>query len=267
MEMKLGKRFRELRTKQGFSLVETSKDIISEPTLSRWETGKGPMDIDQIPALLKRINCTINDLFLFDDDQIEKQIVKLYDNKDKAGLYELTQNLLVVFQERINNYDCLFDVVMACNYYQKLTNENLLTNLVIKKLSRRISDVKIWTENIVALIEFALPLISNDSLFEIAVNIRNTFPNMKNNSKTNIIYRVLAIYVEIIGKLIQNGEYGKAYILLQHAETITWPDYCCNLKIKFQFNYYLFNSKVTGNTDKINNFITTLKAYSLRDIL
>ncbi|WP_297952266.1 helix-turn-helix transcriptional regulator [uncultured Lactobacillus sp.] len=184
--MKYGKRFRELRVKQGFSLVEVSRDITSEPTLSRWETGKGPMDIDRIPALLKRINCTVNDLFVFDNNQIEIEIIRLYDNKDKEGLYELTQKLLVVFQQQIRSYDCLFNIVMACNYYQRLTNKNLLTNLAIRKLSRRISDVEIWTENIVALIKLALPLISNDIIFKIAVNIKDHYRDCREVCVNNL---------------------------------------------------------------------------------
>lgn len=264
--MNYGKRYRLLRIKQGFSLVKASDGIVSEPTLSRWENGKGPMDIERIPALLKRINCTIDDLFLLENDKIEKEIKQLFNDNDEQGLHQLTQNLLVVFDQRLYDYDSLFYVVMACNYYQKLTEQNMLTDLAIRKLTSKLTSINIWTENNISLVNIALPLIDDSLLLNVAINIRNKFPNISKESN-NTVYRVLDIYIRSIYYLIEKGCYDKAYLLLQHSEAITWPDYCCNLEIKFEFYKYLLNFKITGNSKEMNSFLAELNKHKLGNLI
>lgn len=190
-------------------------------------------------------------------DKLKIEIIQLLRNKNDVGLCQLTKNLIVTLHRHPNDYDCLVTTVMSCNYYQKLSGENLLIDTDIQRLSVKLLKMKIDTQNNLQLLELALPLISISTVFEIALNIRKSIVEL-DDKNTLIVHKMSEIYLKIILNFIKENECYLAHILLLNSETCDLLEYYEDLKIQEEFCKDLLNYKITNNKVDIDKFLSIL---------
>lgn len=94
-----GKTFREIREEKGISVRATSKGIVSNSFLSKYELGKSSISFENLFLLLDRINCTFTEFIyrangykLNSFEELVDRCAQLYATNNYEGLWKIIEN-------------------------------------------------------------------------------------------------------------------------------------------------------------------------------
>lgn len=165
--MNYGQKFALLRVKQNISLDKASHNITSKSSLSRWENGEGPMDIDKVVQLLNRIGLNTIEFFAFQYNELTQKASEAYDSNDIKKLKNLAILALNNFHNKNHTFNDLFNAAIACSDYFDLSNKNLFSNADTNKLISSLSNTKHWSQEKIELFGGSILLLPTRKIFSI----------------------------------------------------------------------------------------------------
>lgn len=171
---KLGPKFRKIRKEKGFSLKKASSEIISSPTLSRWERGKQDISISAYYDLLKRMHISPADL---EDTQnntskLIDKILLLYAEDKVKDLGSLSKTLVADYSlSKTNDADDLLVVITACNFFLDLSGIDLTSKKVRTKLILEVSKIEHWYKQDINLFTNSQLLLDSQKIYELGKSL------------------------------------------------------------------------------------------------
>ncbi len=173
-----GHAYQEIRKSKKYTLKYCAENIVSIPTLSRWENDETDIPLSKFLQLLNRIDIPIEEFFSLTDLKIGetntfyKQIADLTARKDASSLYELYLKCISKYHH-LTDTDDLFIAAFAANAYLNLTGKNPMKSEDIDKVEQILSDNEQW--NFISVRQFGdtLLLLKPKKLLSLALNLLN----------------------------------------------------------------------------------------------
>lgn len=259
----LGKKFKELRQSKKMSMDETVKGITSKSSLQRWESGKGSMSIKKVESLLERIHVQPSE-FLSGKDNLgiyTSKVETMYEKNDIEGLYHLAKKLLDEYELHPSNEKIFFQAAIASNYYMDFTNKNLLSQNNIFKLIIYFSSIEVWTEESVLFFGNIQLLIPTQNVYKFS---RSLYSYLIEQKKSGTFYRMaINTLINSIFVLLKKLDFNNANSLLKQMKSLKLSKKYSSDLIRINYAETVFDYLKTGNTNKMNEFLTNLTAIGL----
>lgn len=165
----LGPEFRKIRKAKRITLIEISKGISSEPSLSKWERGLQNIPANVYCELLRRLHIMPSEIEV-NKSQIKPFMIKvseLYINNKNIELRNLGIELLNKYS-KTHTFMNLLKAATVCNFYLDSTGEDITDELFKIQIRLQLFDPEGWHHEQVVLFTNTQLLLDSKSVYKLA---------------------------------------------------------------------------------------------------
>lgn len=263
-----GPKFRQLRKEQNITLEQAAKGITSRSTLSLWENGNDNLSFLKVLTLLQKIN--IQPIEFFENfispelRDITKKINKLYitNNIQKLRKYAIDQLKLA------NNYPqnkiLFLEACYICNFYQDLTNMNLLSDSEYTRLKNIFSNISNWSYENVYFFGNTSGLLSSTIIYRLTLSLINYSINEKLNTQRWYDEIIDAVSNSIA--ILLKKDYKLAIPLIKKFDQMPVSDRFAFEKIHIRYFRAVINYIQTKNDHAVQTIIEDCNFLDLKEL-
>lgn len=261
-----GPKFRELRKLNNINIIDASKGITSKSSLDRWEKGNDNLSFSKIIELLQRIHIQPTE-FLGSDipsmlSALYQQSMIAYYNNDIDTLKKIAQKYLKLYQDFPTKKIYFFQASVACNFYDDLTNINLLPSKMRIQLNDYFSNLESWSyENI--LYFSCVQLLINPQLVFRKSNSLITFSKNNHLNRQDWHQIVLEAILNAIFVLLKMKQPQKSKELIDNLHTMKFNDNFILEKIRINFMSALIDYTSTKDNSHISSLLLSIQNLGL----
>lgn len=206
----LGALFRLVRKERGFTLKSLSEGIVSFSYLSKFEKGKTQISMNNLIALLQRMNLTVDEFLYFNQikmNDYQEFFQKISMAHSQLNLENLKEYLILeqkLYQESDIDFH-KYNAIMIAAVIKNIDGDFFISKENIQELVDYILACSFWTTYEIALLGNSLSLFSEDLLVILLEEVK----------KKILDYQVMRKNIRDLIRLMQNA----AILFLRDGKT------------------------------------------------
>ncbi len=263
-----GPKFKELRKEQNITLVQAARGITSKSTLSLWENGNDNLSFSQVLKLLNKINIQpiefIDHLISADMQAFIYKIDLAYVKSDVLTLHKYAIKAIKVARQNPQDKAAFLKSCIADNFYQDLSNNDLLTKNEKERLANILSNISEWNYADIFYFCNSTEILPPHVIYRLSMSLINYSANEKLYLR-RWYSDVLNAILNSISNLTRH-DYHLAESLLNQFNKMNITDRFAYEKIHAKaFHAFIIYIK-TKNEQEVDQLISNLDFLNLPDI-
>ncbi len=181
--MELGKQFRYIRQRKGFSIEAVAHDITSVGAICEFESGRKDMPIGKLQSLLNRMNVSLSQ-FANTSDRLSQEsrderneIHSAFMTQDASRLRNLFETPMDAVAEDAQLI--FFDHMLIAGKYYRLTGESLCTQADVTRLTDTLLATLTWDDSAIDVLYWTLPLMNDNRAFMLSREVLSITGNLE----------------------------------------------------------------------------------------
>lgn len=190
MSYNIGRVFRLVREGRGYSLMNTSNNIVSLSCLSKFEKGETDISLNSFIRLINKLNIGLDELFTLNGQPTNdfkiflNQLSILYHENNTLALQNLKDSELQIYKDTADDYHKYNSVIISA-LISDLDKMYVVSNDEMEFISGFLINIEIWTSYEIALFGNTITLLKSLTAITIIKEL-TTFIKSNKTTTTNL---------------------------------------------------------------------------------
>lgn len=220
MMINTGKLFKAIRKNRALTQVEVARNLISQSTYSKFESGSQDISSGIFLELLNRLNLSVDEFQYISNNYnygVKNNLIKEFFTLNYNNIRKIT-----ILEKEINSflekqYDVeIDDIRRICKAFIQMNDNNLETaQQIVEPIWQRISLYEQWYVNDLKIINSILFLFPIDSVADFTKNVLSRLSEYNHYPEAKELESAFTVNLSLL--LIKGGKFSEALEIIEHS--------------------------------------------------